>query len=323
MSDGDPGLCLVTGCAGFIGSHLSERLLDAGHHVVGVDCFTDYYARALKERNLQRLRARPGFTLLEADLAVADLTAVLAGVDYVSHQAAQPGVRASWGSSFELYCRDNVVATQRLLEAARRSTRLRRFVYASSSSVYGDAPELPARETTLPRPVSPYGVTKLAAEHLCRLYAVNFGLPVVSLRYFTVYGPRQRPDMGISRFIRALIEDTEIRLNGDGEQTRDFTFVTDIVEANLSALRFLTVPAGSVYNVGGGSRVTINHVIRLLENMFDRRALIRCVPQPPGEARHTFADCMAARSQLGFAPRVGLEKGLSRQVEWMKSEVAH
>ena len=320
MSPGASSRCLVTGCAGFVGSHLAERLLADGHAVTGVDCFTDYYARERKERNLAGLRTHRGFTLVEADLADADLPPLLEGVDRVFHEAGQPGVRASWGRTFDGYCRHNILGTQRLLEAARESS-LRRFVYASSSSVYGDAPQLPARETTLPRPVSPYGVTKLAAEHLCGLYASNFGVPTVSLRYFTVYGPRQRPDMAFSRFVRALLDGDEIRLNGDGEQTRDFTFVSDIVAANVAASEAPLASFGRVYNVGGGSRVTVNHVIGLLEDIVGVRGRIRTLPQPPGDARHTWADCTPVRDELGFSPRYSLEEGLREQVAWARDDL--
>src|SRR2546430_5050962 len=222
------GRCLVTGAAGFIGSHLADRLVADGCEVVGVDSFTDYYDPALKERNVEALRASPRFTLVRADLAADDLESVVAGIDYIFHQSGQPGVRRSWGRSFEPYVRCNVIATQRLLEAARTVAGLRRFVNASSSSIYGNATELPVTEQALPKPVSPYGVTKLAAEHLATLYA-DLGVPAVSLRYFTVYGPRQRPDMAFNVFLRALLGGRDIDVNGDGEQTRDFTFVADAV----------------------------------------------------------------------------------------------
>ena len=308
----------MTGAAGFIGSHLAERLLAAGWEVVGVDCFTDYYPRAAKEANLEGLRGQPGFRLVEMDLNSAALGELLQGIDTVFHQAGQPGVRASWGRSFEPYLRSNILATQALLEAALHLKRpLRRFVFASSSSVYGDAPQLPVREDTLPQPISPYGVTKLAAEHLCSLYT-RLGVPAVSLRYFTVYGPRQRPDMAFHRFIRAVLEGREIEIHGDGEQTRDFTYVMDIVDANLSAA---AAPAervvGRVYNLGGGSRVTVNEVIAIVEGAAGRSARTRHVPAPPGEARHTFADCQAAAADLGFAPRFGLEHGIRAQVDWL------
>jgi len=304
--------CLVTGVAGFIGSHLAERLVDEGWEVVGVDCFTDYYPRPLKEANLTRLRDEPCFCLIEADLGSADLAPLLEGVEVIFHQAAQAGVRASWGTSFADYTYHNVLATQRLLEAVK-GLPLRKFVYASSSSVYGDTPDLPMRETSLPRPYSPYGVTKLAAEHLCELYRRNFGVPTVSLRYFTVYGPRQRPDMGFHRFIRFVLSGQPVPVYGDGEQTRDFTFVSDAVEANLLAL---AEGATGVFNIGGGSRVTVNHVLQLLAELLGVQVHVEHREKQHGDVRHTWADTTAAREVLGFVPKVGLREGLTAQVEW-------
>lgn len=321
-STGTPGVCLVTGAAGFVGSHLSERLLQVGCQVRGVDRFTDYYPRALKEANLAALSGRPGFSMVEADLAEAELAPLLDGVEYVFHQAGQPGVRASWGDSFRVYTQDNVVATQRLLEALRRHPGVRRVVYASSSSIYGNAPQLPVSEATLPRPISPYGVTKLAAEHLCHLYAANFGVPAVSLRYFTVYGPRQRPDMAFNRFIRALLGGRPLEIHGDGEQTRDFTYVDDIVDANLAAMT--ADPdrvVGRPYNLGGGSRVSVNQLVALLEELTGRRAEVRHLPAQPGDARDTAADCGAAAADLGFQPRVALREGLRAQVDSLRVPV--
>jgi nucleoside-diphosphate-sugar epimerase len=308
--------CLVTGVAGFIGSHLAERLVADGHTVLGVDCFTDYYPRPVKEANLSRLRDEPHFRFVEADLGVTDLAALVAGVDVVFHQAAQAGVRASWGDSFSIYTHNNVLATQRLLEAARDQP-LRKFVYASSSSVYGETTDLPMRETSLPRPYSPYGVTKLAGEHLCELYRHNFGVPTVSLRYFTVYGPRQRPDMGFHRFIRAILAGQPVTLYDDGEQTRDFTFIADAVEANLLAG---FGDAVGVFNIGGGSRVTVNHVLHVLGEITRLPVLIDRRGRQHGDVRHTWADTTRAREELGFQPTVGLEDGLRAQVEWQVEE---
>jgi nucleoside-diphosphate-sugar epimerase len=306
---------LVTGCAGFVGSHLSEALIARGHEVVGVDCFTDYYARAQKEDNLRRLRFEPRFTLHEADLATAELAPLVAGVDLVYHQAGQPGVRASWGDNFATYTVNNVLATQRLLEAVKERP-LKKFVYASSSSIYGDAEAYPTSETTLPKPVSPYGVTKLSAEQLVYLYWRNFGLPTVSLRYFTVYGPRQRPDMAFHRFIRAILADRPIQVFGDGEQTRDFTFVGDIVAANLAAGR--CDAAGVVCNIGGGSRVSVNQVLATLARILDRPLHVRYAGNERGDVRHTSADTSLAAQLLGYAPQVDLERGLAAEVAWVE-----
>ncbi|MGE5619866.1 MAG: NAD-dependent epimerase/dehydratase family protein [Sphingomonadaceae bacterium] len=311
---------MVTGCAGFIGSHLSEALVAQGHEVVGIDCFTDYYPRAAKEANLAALLDSPHFTFIEADLLEYDLGRLLEGTDCVYHQAAQAGVRASWGQNFAIYTQNNVLATQRLLEAAK-DRPLRRFVYASSSSIYGDARQLPVTEETLPQPVSPYGVSKLAAEHLCRLYRVNFGVPTVSLRYFTVYGPRQRPDMGFHRFLRALLTDGEITLYGDGEQTRDFTFVSDAVAANLACLD--AEVSGEVFNIGGGSRVSINRVLAILEAISGKKPRVRRIGKQKGDVRDTFADTSRAREALGFRPSVSIEEGLRRELEWLAGVVDH
>jgi UDP-glucuronate 4-epimerase len=311
------GRSVVTGVAGFIGSHLAERLLDDGHEVVGVDAFTDYYPRTIKEANLAALRGRAGFTLVEADLAALDAGALLAGARYVFHQAGQAGVRRSWGDDFSVYLRDNVLATERLLEAAKGSASLRTFVFASSSSVYGDAERFPTPEDVMPRPASPYGVTKLACEHLCRVYHESFAVPAVALRYFTVYGPRQRPDMALHRFIVALLENREITVFGDGEQARDFTYVADTVEANVLAAR--ACPAGEVINVGGGTPVSVNQAIATLERIVGRRARVVHADGAKGDAWRTSADGTRARRRLGFEPRVALEHGLRRHVEWLAS----
>lgn len=307
---------LVTGCAGFIGSHLCERLLAQGHEVVGIDRFSDYYPRSLKEANLRRARADWRFSLHEVDLATADLGPLVAGIDLVYHQAAQPGVRASWGRSFERYVRDNVLATQRLLEAVK-GLPLRKFVYASSSSIYGDAESFPTDERTLPQPVSPYGVTKLAGEQLAYLYWRNYGVPTIALRYFTVYGPRQRPDMAFHRFIHAALEDRPIPVYGDGEQTRDFTFISDALAANLAAGQ--SSAAGVALNIGGGSRVSVNQVLRLLGDLLGRPVRAEHRPSERGDVRHTSADTRRAAELLGYAPAVDLATGLAAELEWVKA----
>jgi nucleoside-diphosphate-sugar epimerase len=314
--------CLVTGVAGFIGSHLAERLLLRGDEVVGVDRFADYYPRAMKEKNLLTAHQSSRFSLVEADLARADLAGLVDGCEAIFHQAAQAGVRASWGASFADYVHDNVLGTQRLLEAAK-AAGVRKVVYASSSSVYGETPDLPMRETSLPRPFSPYGVTKLAAEHLCELYRHNFGLPTASLRYFTVYGPRQRPDMAFHRFIMAILAGETIPMFGDGQQTREFTFVSDIVEANLLAM---ADDKQGVFNVGGGSRVTLQQVLATLGDVmgldptyFDGPSHVDRLGTVAGDVRHTVADTTRAREVLGFAPKVGLRDGLLAQVAWQRT----
>ncbi len=256
---------IVTGAAGFIGSHLSERLLADGHEVVGIDCFTDYYRRARKEQNLEAARSHRNFSFEELDLVDADLTAALEGADVVYHLAGQPGVRPSWGHQFDRYTRDNIIATQRLLEQLKGS-HLKRLVFAGSSSVYGDAEAFPTRESALPRPVSPYGVTKLAAEHLAHLYTRNFGIPAVSVRYFT--------------FMQALADGEPIEVFGDGEQTREFTYVSDAVEGTIKAAAADVV--GMVFNLGGGSRVTVNKVLATLEEISHLEVRRESLPAAPG-----------------------------------------
>lgn len=307
---------LVTGVAGFIGSTLAERLVRDGADVVGLDCFTDYYARADKERNLAWLRGERRFRFVESTIQAAPLGDLLADRTHIFHLAAQAGVRKSWGRDFSVYTINNIDATQLLLEACV-GRPIERLVYSSSSSVYGDEVPLPMREDALPQPLSPYGVTKLAAEQLCLLYWHNFEVPTASLRYFTVYGPRQRPDMGFYKFLRAAHRGDAIPLYGDGEQTRDFTYVDDAVDANvLAATRG---GPGGVYNVGGGSRVTVNEVLRMIGRVTGREPVIDRQPPQKGDMRHTFADTARAKAALGFAPRVGLEEGLTAEHRWLLS----
>jgi len=310
---------LVTGVAGFIGSHLASALLDRGAAVVGVDCFTDYYPRAIKERNLEENKLREGFRFAETTIQDADLPALLDGVTHVFHLAAQAGVRKSWGKDFKVYTVNNVDATQILLEACAGRT-LEKFVHASSSSVYGDRAALPMREDALPQPVSPYGVTKMAAEQLGYLYHVNFGVPAVAMRYFTVYGPRQRPDMAFNRFIRAAIKDEPISLYGDGEQTRDFTFVADAVEATIAAGE--RGVAGRSYNIGGGSRVSMNQVLKIIEKVAGHPLKVSREDTQKGDMRDTYADTSLARTDLGFVPKVSLEEGIQAEYRWLQSAPA-
>jgi len=307
---------LVTGCAGFIGSHLTAALLDKGATVVGVDCFTDYYPRAIKEKNLEENKLREGFRFAETPIQSADLPALLDGVTHVFHLAAQAGVRKSWGKDFRTYTENNVDATQRLLDACV-GRPLERFVHASSSSVYGDRVAIPMREDALPQPVSPYGVTKMAAEHLGFLYHVNYGLPVVAMRYFTVYGPRQRPDMAFHRFIKAAIADQPIQLYGDGGQTRDFTFVSDAVAATVAAGE--RGVNGRSYNIGGGSRVSMHDVIKIIERIAGHRLQINREDAQKGDMRDTYADTSLARADLAFTPKVTLDEGIQAEYRWLSS----
>jgi UDP-glucose 4-epimerase len=305
---------LITGVAGFVGSHLAEALLRGGAEVVGVDGFTDYYPRAEKERNIAGLRADRSFTLIETDLADADFPRLLDGVTHVFHLAAQAGVRKSWGRDFGVYTHNNIEATQVLLEACVGRT-VERFVFASSSSVYGDSVPLPMSEDATPRPKSPYGVTKLAAELLCLLYHTNYHLPTVALRYFTVYGPRQRPDMGFRRFLTAAMHDQPLPLYGDGRQTRDFTFVSDAVAATVAAAT--RGAPGAVYNIGGGSRIGILDVFDLVSRIVARPVRIERLEPQRGDMQDTYADTRRASLDLGFTPSVTLEQGLRAQYDWM------
>jgi UDP-glucose 4-epimerase len=291
-------------------------LLAAGHDVVGIDCFSDYYERSRKEKNLEKSRTNSRFQFEAADLVDADLAPLLDGAAVIYHLAGQPGVRPSWGNQFDRYVRDNVIATQRLLEALKDAP-IKRFVFAGSSSVYGDAERFPTKETALPRPVSPYGVTKLAAEHLTLLYTRNFGIPAVSVRYFTVYGPRQRPDMAFSRFMQAMTGGEDIEVFGDGEQTREFTYVSDAVDGTIKASTADVV--GQIFNLGGGSRSTVNKVLATLEEISGLSVRRQLLPAAPGDPRHTGASINLARERLGWEPRVSLHEGLTQQWEWFRA----
>jgi UDP-glucuronate 4-epimerase len=310
---------LVTGCAGFIGSHLTDALLAAGHRVLGVDSLLENYAASIKTANLSEAINSRQFKFLETDLVDCDLRAVTRNVDVVFHLAAEPGVRTSWGPHFDSYVHNNVLATQRILEAARSSSRAR-IIYASSSSVYGQAESLPTPENTIPRPFSPYGVTKLAAEHLCQLYGENYGVDVVCLRYFSVFGPRQRPDMAFHRFCRAALEGTPLSILGDGSQSRDFTFVSDVVEATLAAA---VVPSasGGTYNVGAGSRVSVNTAIETLESVIGRSVDVRFSRKDYGDVASTGADIAKAQKDLQYEPRTSFKDGLRAELKWIEENL--
>ena len=312
---------LVTGVAGFVGSHTAEALVRLGHEVRGVDALTDYYDPALKKENLRLLQDVGTVDFVHEDLLTADLDSLLDGIDVVFHLAAQPGVRASWQTGFAVYAEANVMATQRLLEAARRA-QVHRFVYASSSSVYGRAQAYPTHEDTPTRPYSPYGVTKLAAEHLCSLYADNYGLPTVSLRYFTVYGPRQRPDMAMNRFISAALEGREIGVYGDGTQVRDFTFVSDVVAANVAAGTVEAIAPGTVLNVAGGGSITVNELVDLLGQVLGKPVHTALQPAQPGDVQQTGGTVDRAGALLDWQPQVAVPEGLARQVAWQQSRTA-
>ncbi len=305
---------LVTGAAGFVGSHLADTLLARGDTVVGVDCFTPYYSPDAKRAAVSAACDHEAFELVEADLRSADLAEILEGVDTVFHQAAQPGVRLSWSDGFGEYASHNVLASQRLLEAAH-DAGVRRFVYASSSSVYGNQDRYPTVETDLPRPYSPYGVTKLAAEHLCGLYAENWGLSTVSLRYFTVFGPRQRPDMSIHRLCEAVGTGASFPRFGDGAQVREFTYVSDIVAANLLAADADVAP-GTAMNVAGGGEITLNELIEMVGELAGCEVVIENHPSQAGDAKRNGGSTEKARELLGWGPQVSLRDGIAAQLQW-------
>ena len=306
---------LVTGCAGFIGSHLTDRLLAEGYEVTGIDCFRDYYSREIKEQNLAPALSHENFTFIEEDLTTMEN---YPEVDYVFHQAAQAGVRASWGESFGVYTRDNITATQKLLEFYKDHP-LKRFVYASSSSVYGDNVSLPMKETARPQPLSPYGVTKLAAEHLCHLYWANYQVPTVALRYFTVYGPRQRPDMGINKFVHAILAGEPVTVYGDGTQTRDFTYVNDIVEANICAALSPKTIYGEAFNVGGGNRISVIDLLQKIAEITEKQPILKYSNVQKGDVKDTWSDTNKAFSAINWSPKVSLNDGLERYMLWLIS----
>jgi nucleoside-diphosphate-sugar epimerase len=306
---------IVTGAAGFIGSNLSEKLLVSGHRVIGIDSFLDYYPRQVKESNLAKLKKIPGFEFREKDILQADWKSLLEGTEAVFHLAAQAGVRASWSKNFVVYTKNNIEATQLILEEAKNFP-LKKFVFASTSSVYGDTEDIPMKEVSLVKPVSPYGVTKLAAEELCYLYWKSYGVPCVSLRYFTVYGPGQRPDMAFYRFLLAQLEGRSITIFEDGNQTRDFTYIDDIVSGTILASQ--KGKEGETYNLGGGSRITVNEVLKILGEITGKVPEIRFSEKQKGDMRHTFASTERARQDLGYTPRVSLREGLKNEYEWLR-----
>lgn len=309
---------LVTGAAGFIGSHLSEALIKNGHEVVGIDAFVPYYPRPLKEHNLGWLQQQPAFTFHACDLRTDELDAVLDGVDGVFHLAAMPGLLASW-VNFDLYVSCNIQATHRLLEAARKIDSIRQFIHASTSSIYGAY--VTGAETTTPQPVSPYGITKLAAEHLVQTYERQFGLPTTILRYFSVYGPRQRPDMGYQIFVESILCGRTITVYGDGTQSRANTYVSDIVRGTMLAAEKFT--PGAVYNIGGADEVSVRDVIQILEELTNKKALVEYGPARPGEQSRAVADFSQAQEKLGYQPAVSIQDGLAAQVAWHAERLAN
>jgi nucleoside-diphosphate-sugar epimerase len=309
--------CIITGVAGFVGSHLAERVLMDGHTVLGIDCFTDFYPRSIKKQNIAALTQNANMVFMEGNLLNLPLEVIFKECDTVFHLAAQAGVRTCWGKEFEVYSNNNVLATQRVLEAAKNAG-VRRVVYASSSSIYGETQEFPMKESATPRPFSPYGATKLTGEHLCMLYRNNFHISTVILRYFTVYGPRQRPDMAFHLFGKAILRHEQPIVFGNGNQTRDFTYVSDAVEATYAAA-FPDDIDGMVFNIGGGSRVSLLNVFPILEKLSDWQIQPVFHSIQKGDVRHTAADTTLAQLYLKFVPQVSLEEGLEREMSWLKT----
>jgi len=311
---------LVTGVAGFIGSHLAERLIREGFDVIGIDSFENYYPRWIKEKNIENLVKSPRFTFVEANLLsdnlfnLPELSSNLNKIDYIFHQAAQAGVRKSWGKDFQAYTHNNILATQKLLEVAK-NLNIKKLIYASSSSVYGNAENLPIKETSPTRPLSPYGVSKLAGENLCFLYFKNFAVPTICLRYFTVYGPRQRPDMAFHKFIKGILDDEEIQIYGSGRQTRDFTYISDIVEASFLALN---APPGEILNIGGGKRISLIDALGLIEILTGKKAKVKKKDVQKGDVQDTWADIEKAHTLIDYEPKVLLEEGLKKEILWIK-----
>ena len=302
--------CLVTGAAGFIGSHLCGKLLDLGHQVIGLDAFIPYYPREIKEANLGVLHGRKGFQFLESDLRKDGLSHLVHGTEVVFHLAAMAGLKQSW-VDFDLYSSCNLLATQRLIDAFRGSESLKKFIYASTSSVYGKFSSGDEQVST--RPVSPYGVTKLAGELLCQAFREEFHLPAVVLRYFSVYGPGQRPDMGYHKFVKAMLEGTPITVYGDGHQSRGNTFVSDCVDATIAAAK---APVGETYNIGGGETASVWDILGKLERITGMKARVRQEEARAGDQRTSQADISKATRDLGWSPKVSLDDGLARQVAW-------
>jgi nucleoside-diphosphate-sugar epimerase len=307
--------CLITGVAGFIGSSLADKLLELGNQVIGIDCLNDYYSPQIKKNNIKPLLENKKFVFKTADILFTDLSEYLREIDIIYHLASQPGVRGSWGKNFSIYVENNIHATQILLEACI-DLPIKKFIYASSSSVYGDVPILPVKEDTPLKPISPYGVTKLAGENLAFLYYKAYGIPVVSLRYFTVFGPKQRPDMAFSRFLKAALNDEPIQIFGTGNQTRDFTYIEDAVTGTMLAVE--GGRPGQIYNIGGGKRISLNEVLNIIEKVIGKKLKIERIDAQKGDVQHTFADILKAQRDFNYRPQFPLSQGIEKQYVWIK-----
>ncbi len=307
----------VTGAAGFIGSTLTENLLKIGHNVKGIDSFTNYYSVKIKEKNIENCLKNPNFSLIREDLETVNLSEIFQNSEYIFHLAAQPGVRKSWGKDFDIYNQNNIIITQKILESLKNNSILKKFVIASSSSVYGTQFGMMNEEESLTRPVSPYGVTKLAAENLTNLYHQNYGIPTIALRYFTVYGPRQRPDMAFTRFLYSIIKNKEFSIYGDGEQTRDFTYIDDIVSGTIAAATSNSV--GEILNLGGGSVIPLKKIIEIIKDMTGKDLKIKFGNEQKGDVKHTNADISKSKNLIGYKPKTDIKTGLKLQFDYIKN----
>jgi UDP-glucose 4-epimerase len=309
---------IVTGAAGFIGSHLSEKLLGNGFKVIGIDCFSDYYSKEIKKNNMISFQNNKNFKLIENDLMKIDLISIIKESEFLFHEAAQPGVRASWGEQFDTYVKDNILVTQKILESAKEVKTLEKIVMASSSSIYGEQEGIMIENETIPSPISPYGVTKLASENLGLTYASNYDLPITSLRYFTVYGPRQRPDMAFTKFIKANLSGDKISIFGDGNQIRDFTFISDIIDANLKCMK--SEIHGNVLNIGGGKTYSIMEILSTIEKITGIENNLIFTSEQKGDVKRTESDITKARKIIDYCPKIDVVEGLTSQISWMKKK---
>ena len=310
---------IITGVAGFIGSSLAEKLLKDNFKVVGIDSFTNYYSLHIKEKNIENCLKNTNFSLIRQDLDSSDLSTIFENAEYIFHLSAQPGVRASWGKEFAMYVKNNISVTQKILESLKNNTTLKKFIFASSSSVYGNQSNIMNEDMSLTKPVSPYGVTKLAAENLVNLYFKNYEIPTISLRYFTVYGPRQRPDMAFSRFFRSIIKDKKLTIFGNGEQTRDFTYVDDVIEATINASTSDSV--GEVLNVGGGSIFSLTEIIEFMKEITEKELEINFEKEQKGDVKYTNADISKAKKLINYKPSRDIKYGFTQQYEYVKTNL--
>ena len=310
---------IITGVAGFIGSSLAEKLLKDNFKVIGIDSFTNYYSLHIKEKNIENCLKNTNFSLIRQDLDSLDLPAIFENAEYIFHLSAQPGVRASWGKEFTMYVKNNISVTQKILDSLKNNTKLKKFIFASSSSVYGNQSNIMNEDMSLTKPVSPYGVTKLAAENLVNLYFKNYEIPTISLRYFTVYGPRQRPDMAFSRFFRSIIKDKKLTIFGNGEQARDFTYVDDVVDATINAATSDSV--GEILNVGGGSIFSLTQIIEFMKEITEKELEINFEKEQKGDVKYTNADISKSKKLINYKPSRNIKYGLTQQYEYIKTNL--